>query len=101
MTTHKQVENKMHWDAIVIGAGIGGLSTAAFLACNGKSTLLLEQYNVVGGCSHVFRRKRQWEFDVGIHYIGDCGETGQVTTMLNSLGLKERITFLPMDAIRL
>lgn len=98
MTTHKQVENKMHWDAIVIGAGIGGLSTAAFLACNGKSTLLLEQYNVVGGCSHVFRRKRQWEFDVGIHYIGDCGETGQVTTMLNSLGLKERITFLPMDA---
>jgi all-trans-retinol 13,14-reductase len=86
------------WDAIVIGGGIGGLSTAAFLATNGKKTLLLEQYNVVGGCSHVFRRKRKWEFDVGIHYIGDCGENGELTTMLGSLGLKDRIHFSLMDA---
>lgn len=91
-------KNKEQWDAIVIGGGIGGLSTAAFLATNGKKTLLLEQYNVVGGCSHVFRRKRKWEFDVGIHYIGDCGEHGQLTTMLNSLGLKDRIKFSLMDS---
>lgn len=98
MTAYSQIQNTTNWDAIVIGGGIGGLSTAAFLACNGKKTLLLEQYNVVGGCSHVFRRKRKWEFDVGIHYIGDCGESGQLTTMLNSLGLKDKITFLPMDS---
>ena len=91
-------QHKQNWDAIVIGGGIGGLSTAAFLATNGQKVLLLEQYNVVGGCSHVFRRKRQWEFDVGIHYIGDCGEKGQLTTMLKSLGLKDRIQFALMDS---
>ncbi|MCU4413304.1 NAD(P)/FAD-dependent oxidoreductase [Acinetobacter sp. WU_MDCI_Axc73] len=91
-------QNTTRWDAIVIGGGIGGLSTAAFLATNGLKTLVLEQYHIVGGCSHVFRRKRKWEFDVGIHYIGDCGEHGQVTTMLRSLGLNERIDFLLMDS---
>ncbi|MGB5886474.1 MAG: NAD(P)/FAD-dependent oxidoreductase [Acinetobacter venetianus] len=87
-----------HWDAIVIGGGIGGLSSAAFLATNGMKTLLLEQYSLVGGCSHVFRRKRQWEFDVGIHYIGDCGADGQVPRILRSLGLADRIEFNLMDS---
>ncbi len=86
------------WDAIVIGGGIGGLSTAAFLTTNGMKTLLLEQYSVAGGYSHVFRRKRKWEFDVGIHYIGDCGENGQVSTILRSLGLADRVEFNLMDA---
>lgn len=94
----QQQQTGSDWDAIVIGGGIGGLSTAAFLATNGLKTLLLEQYSVVGGCSHVFRRKRQWEFDVGIHYIGDCGANGQVTRILRSLGLQDRIEFNLMDS---
>ncbi|HBC19035.1 MAG TPA: phytoene dehydrogenase, partial [Alcanivorax sp.] len=51
-----------NWDAIVIGAGLGGLSSAAYLAASGKRTLLLERYAVLGGSSHVFRRKKKWEF---------------------------------------
>lgn len=86
-----------HWDAIVIGSGLGGLTAAAYLTAAGKRTLLLEQYDVVGGCSHVFRRKREWEFEVGVHYLGDCGPDGQIPTMLRGLGLEDRFEFLPMD----
>lgn len=85
------------WDAIVVGSGLGGLSAAAYLAAAGRRTLLLERYDVLGGCSHVFRRKRRWEFDVGVHYIGDCGPGGQVPTLLRGLGLDERIEFLPLE----
>ena len=85
------------WDAIVVGAGLGGLTAAAYLTAAGRRTLLLEQYDVVGGCSHVFRRKRKWEFEVGVHYLGDCEPEGQIPTMLRGLGLDDRIEFLPMD----
>jgi ferredoxin--NADP+ reductase len=97
MTSRLNTRHKQDWDSIVIGAGIGGLASAAFLAVNGKKPLLLEQWEVAGGCTHVFRRKRQWEFSVGLHYLGDCGPNGQVPTMLRSLGLGDRIEFLPMD----
>ncbi|MGQ0621934.1 MAG: phytoene desaturase family protein [Panacagrimonas sp.] len=85
------------WDVIVVGAGLGGLSSAAYLAACGKRTLLLERYAVLGGSSHVFRRKKQWEFDCGVHYVGDCGPEGQVPTLLRGLGLDERIQWLPLD----
>lgn len=85
------------WDAIVIGSGLGGLTTAAYLASNGLHTLVLEQYDVVGGSSHVFRRKRAFEFDVGVHYVGDCGPGGRIPTILRGVGLEGRIEFLPMD----
>lgn len=85
-------------DAIVIGAGMGGLSTAAFLATNGKRVLVLEQNQVVGGCTQVFRRRgNKYEFDVGVHYIGQCQPGGKVPTMLRGLGLEGRIEFAQLD----
>ncbi len=86
------------WDAIVIGAGLGGLTTAAYLTTNGVRTLVLEQYDVAGGCSHVFRRKRQFEFDVGVHYLGDCQPGGAIPSILRGVGLDGKIEFLEMDA---
>ncbi len=86
------------WDAIVVGSGLGGLTTAAYLTSNGLRTLVLEQYDVVGGSSHVFRRKRAFEFDVGVHYLGDCAPDGVIPTILRGVGLEGRIEFLPMDA---
>lgn len=89
--------NTNAWDVIVIGAGLGGLSSAAYCAASGKKTLLLERYSVLGGCSHVFRRKPNWEFDVGVHYVGDCDENGEVPNLLRGLGLDEKIKWLPLD----
>lgn len=56
-------------DAIVIGSGIGGLTTAAVLAKAGKRVLVLEQHDQAGGACHTFIDKG-YEWDVGIHYIG-------------------------------
>jgi all-trans-retinol 13,14-reductase len=87
----------MHkWDTIVIGSGMGGLTTAAYLAAAGKRTLVLEAADRLGGCTHVFRRK-QFEFEVGVHYLGDCGSDGVIPTILRGVGLDDRIDFLPMD----
>jgi phytoene dehydrogenase-like protein len=85
------------WDAIVIGSGLGGLTAAAYLTTNGLRTLVLERYDTVGGCSHVFRRKRRFEFDVGLHYIGDCAPGGAIPTVLRGVGLEGKIEFLELD----
>ena len=59
------------WDAIVIGSGLGGLSTAALLSIyGGKRVLVLERHYVPGGYTHVFSRYG-YEWDVGLHYIGE------------------------------
>lgn len=63
------VEGGEDWDAVVIGSGIGGLSTAALLSRVGWRVLVLEQHDQAGGCCHSFI-DRGCEFDVGIHYIG-------------------------------
>ncbi len=85
------------WDAIVIGAGLGGLSTAAYLSTNGKRTLVLEQADRVGGCTHVFRRRGRWEFDVGVHYTGGAGPGTATGTVLQGLGLADRIEHVQLD----
>ncbi|HEY5654729.1 MAG TPA: FAD-dependent oxidoreductase, partial [Woeseiaceae bacterium] len=39
------------YDAIVIGAGHNGLTTAAYLGRAGLRTLVLERREIVGGCA--------------------------------------------------
>lgn len=59
-----------NWDAIVIGSGMGGLTTAALLAKHaGQRILVLERHYTAGGFTHAFRRPG-YEWDAGVHYIG-------------------------------
>ena len=44
------------YDAVVVGAGVGGLCTAALLARYDRRVLLVEAHDVVGGCAHSFDR---------------------------------------------
>ncbi|MEV6442578.1 NAD(P)/FAD-dependent oxidoreductase [Amycolatopsis sp. NPDC051716] len=85
------------WDAIVVGSGIGGLVCAGYLVASGMRVLVLEQHDVAGGNSHVFRRRRAYQFDVGVHYLGDCGADGLLPRVLSGLGLGDRVRFHPMD----
>jgi all-trans-retinol 13,14-reductase len=89
------------WDAVVIGSGLGGLACAAYLCASGRRTLVLESHYVAGGNSQAFRRSirgRSYEFDVGVHYIGECGRDGMITSILRGVGLSERIVFRPLDS---
>lgn len=88
------------WDAIVVGSGPGGLITAACLGSAGKRVLVLERHDVAGGNTQVFRRHHgdDWyEFDVGVHYIGECGPNGLLTNVFNGLGLGDRLNFRELD----
>jgi phytoene dehydrogenase-like protein len=96
------MSERSDWDVIVIGSGLGGLTAAAYLATNGLRTVVLEQHYVAGGNAHVFRRKAAkgklaFEFDVGVHYLGDCGPDGMIPSVLRGVGLEGKIEFLEMD----
>jgi prolycopene isomerase len=58
------------YDAVVIGAGMGGLSAAAFLARNGVRVLLVEAGQGPGGLAHAFERGG-YSFDPAVHILGD------------------------------
>jgi all-trans-retinol 13,14-reductase len=67
------------FDAIIVGSGMGGLTTAALLAKHaGKRVLVLERHYMPGGFTHVFRR-HGYEWDVGVHYIGGVGDRRSAT----------------------
>jgi all-trans-retinol 13,14-reductase len=65
---HAHIEG--HFDAIVIGSGIGGLAVAGLLAkLAHKRVLVLERHYAIGGFTHTFTRPG-YEWDVGVHYVG-------------------------------
>ena len=46
-----------HWDAVVIGAGLGGLSATVKLVRAGLRVLVLEKSDHPGGTAYAYRRK--------------------------------------------
>jgi all-trans-retinol 13,14-reductase len=65
----QQTSLARRYDAVIIGSGLGGLTAARLLAEAGRSVLVLERHYTLGGFTHVFKRKG-WEWDVGVHYVG-------------------------------
>jgi all-trans-retinol 13,14-reductase len=55
------------YDAVVIGAGLGGLSAAAAFARQGFKVVVLEQHSVPGGYASAFTRPGGFTFDVSLH----------------------------------
>lgn len=55
-----------NYDAIIIGSGLGGMTTANRLAYCGHKVLLLEHHHRLGGLATWFRRKGHI-FDISLH----------------------------------
>ncbi len=83
----------MDYDAIIIGAGLGGLTAAAKLAKEGKKTLVLEQHYVPGGCATAFKRKG-FTFEVGLHELDGFNETGFKTKIFNEFKVFDHVDFI-------
>jgi C-3',4' desaturase CrtD len=60
----KSHRDRKKYRAIVIGAGIGGLTAGALLTRRGYEVTILDQALVPGGCASTFKR-RGFTFDVG------------------------------------
>jgi phytoene dehydrogenase-like protein len=87
------------YDVMVVGSGIGGLTTAALLAKHGgKRVLVLERHYTAGGYTHVFRHG-DYEWDVGVHYIGDVGNPRSDTRRLFDEISDGKLAWAPMGAV--
>ncbi|MEM7313183.1 MAG: FAD-dependent oxidoreductase, partial [Planctomycetota bacterium] len=58
---------KDYYDVVVIGSGLGGMTTANVLARQGRSVLLLEQHYKLGGMATWFKRPGGHIFDISLH----------------------------------
>lgn len=59
--------NKGEFDAVIIGAGLGGLSCAAAFARKGYRPLVVEKHDKPGGYATSFSRPGGFVFDVSLH----------------------------------
>lgn len=84
------------FDTIVIGSGVGGLSTAICLAKTGQKVLVLEQHDVPGGWCHSFYLNGH-RFTPGVHYIGLLGEGESTSELYKGLGIANDLTFFKMN----
>lgn len=79
--------------AVVVGAGLGGLSAAAHLAKAGVDVTVLEHHSVPGGYAHEFKRG-DFRFEVALHALDGAGPGGWLHPMLQELGVDLEMTRL-------
>lgn len=81
----KKSNLRENYDAIIIGSGMGGLTVASLLAQIGKKrVLILERHFKLGGFTHSFRRGH-YEWDVGVHYIGEMHPNGMCRRIMDRI----------------
>lgn len=86
-----------YYDAIVIGAGVGGLVCANLLVRTGLKVLLVEQHSMVGGYCSTFRRKG-YTFDAATHFYPLLGNPSTITgSLLSELGITTQ--WVKMDPV--
>lgn len=86
------------YDAIIIGSGMGGLTTASLLSDLGWKVAVLEQHYTAGGYTHSYERNG-YEWDVGVHYVGDMGvPTTMARRMMDYLTSGQQ-QWAPMDKV--
>lgn len=87
---------KQKYDALVIGAGNGGLIAALRLAKSGKKVLLAERHILPGGFATGFKRGRFY-FEASLHELCDLGHEdkhGNLYTLFNELGVYDKLHFV-------
>ncbi len=96
--SYKRAKLDGRFDAIVIGSGMSGLTTAAILARHaGKRVLVLERHYTAGGFTHSFTRPG-YEWDVGVHYIGQVGERGALRSVFDYV-TEGRLAWAPLPDV--
>lgn len=79
------IDPKQHYDVVIIGGGISGLTSAALFSKAGISCCVIEMDNRPGGYLAGFRR-HDFRFDSAIHWLNNCGPEGLVTKIFRIIG---------------
>jgi len=80
---------------IVIGSGIGGLSTAILLSLLNFQVTVVEKNLLPGGLMRSYRRDGL-DCPVGVHYVGALGKEEPLGIMFHALGIPVDELFIPM-----
>lgn len=80
----------MKGSCIIIGGGIGGLFTGAFLSKNGVRVTVLEKNTIIGGGLQCFTRKGK-TFETGMHVAGGFGPDGNLNKICHYLGISDKL----------
>lgn len=86
----------MEYDAIVIGAGVGGLVCALKLSCLGKRVLLIEKQPVPGGFATTFSRKG-FIFESAVHCVDALTENEEIRDFLEESGITKGVSFISLN----
>lgn len=82
---------------IIIGGGIGGLFTGAFLARNGLKVTVLEKNSIIGGGLQCFTRRGKL-FETGMHIMGGFGRGGSLDRICRYLGILDSLDIHHIDS---
>lgn len=82
---------------VIIGSGLGGLSSGVILAKNGYDVTVLEQGNQIGGCLQCFTRHGA-KFETGMHFIGSVAPGQTLNKLMKYLEIDEEVTLSQLDA---
>ena len=96
-----EIAHGNHYDVIIIGSGLGGLTAGALLAKSGKKAIVIERHDRVGGYAQSFKR-HGFHFDSSIHFTGgghpvESSRYGAILKTLELLGVEDRCTFPKLD----
>ncbi|MEZ6125693.1 MAG: NAD(P)/FAD-dependent oxidoreductase [Planctomycetaceae bacterium] len=86
----------MHFDTVIIGAGMSGLSAGVRLAYYEKKVCILERHTTVGGLNSFYRLRKR-NFDVGLHAVTNYAEPGSKGGPLSKLLRQLRMTWEDFD----
>ncbi|HET9117895.1 MAG TPA: NAD(P)/FAD-dependent oxidoreductase [Pseudonocardiaceae bacterium] len=85
-------------NAVVVGAGLGGLAAAVTLAGGGKKTVVLEQHSMPGGYASSFQRD-PYRFDTALHELSGLAPGGGMDTLYRQLGIWNRLRLNRLDPL--
>jgi all-trans-retinol 13,14-reductase len=93
-TARASQSGENQFDAVVIGAGLGGLSCAAAFARQGFKPLILEKHDKPGGYATTFRRPGGFVFDVSLHST-TVGERNGIHNLIPGFPEIADVEFVP------
>ncbi len=97
-TGKNTAKSETEFDAVVIGAGLGGLSCAAAFARQGFKPLVLEQHYVPGGYASAFKRPGGFVFDVSLHST-TVGERNGIHNLIPGFPEIKDVEFVPHPSL--
>lgn len=78
------------FDAVVVGAGVAGLTAACFLAKAGRSVALVEVDAEAGGLCRTVRAGG-FSWDLSLYGLRGCGPGGPLLALLDELGIARQV----------